>query len=125
MVHAMKKKNRRGKRKRKQARKKRKAEKAEREAEKMELLHKLRTRPVQKKNPKGVETRMKETRGWKESVNKGKKDHLNRLKDAPPFSKAQQQQPKTHWLGPSLIKKQKEFRKIFEFPEDEEIVASA
>jgi hypothetical protein len=68
---------------------------------------------------------MKETRGWKESVNKGKKDHLNRLKDAPPFSKAQQQQPKTHWLGPNLIKKQKEFRKIFEFPEDEEIVASA
>lgn len=119
MVHAMKK-NRRGKRKRKQARKKRKSEEAEREAGKIELLHKLRTRPV----AKGDE-RMKETRGWKESVNKGKKDHLNRLKDAPPFSKAQQQQPKTHWLGPNLIKKQKEFRKIFEFPEDEEIVASA
>jgi hypothetical protein len=37
---------RRGKRKRKQARKKRKPEEAEREAEKIDLLHKLRTRPV-------------------------------------------------------------------------------
>ena len=47
---------RRGKRKRKQARKKRKPEEAEREAEKIDLLHKLRTRPVgknQKKETKG------------------------------------------------------------------------
>jgi hypothetical protein len=66
---------------------------------------------------------------WKESQGSkvGRKGDHNRavIKDGPPHSRAQQQQPKTHWLGPSLVKKQKEFRKIFEFPEDEEIVASA
>jgi len=51
---------------------------------------------------------------WREG-SKGRKE--NKLKDTL-LSKTPQ------WLGTNLVKKQKEFRKIFEFPEDEEIVAS-
>ncbi len=43
-------------------------------------------------------------------------------KDQHPIKK--EKSPILNWLGPNLIKKQKEFSKVFDFPEDEEVVSS-